>query len=105
MEKILTVKTFDVDDETLNATVVENLKTFEEAETYIIAHDEKIHADWLLASLRDPERPEEFKHHTYKIYHSEGKVTVDDVSAKMSFEELCDEAFEWRAISVVEFKF
>ena len=106
MEKILTVKAFDVDDETLGATIAENLKTFEEAETYIIAHDKKIHADWLLASLRDPKRAEEFKHHRYLIYHSEGKIiTYADSLAKMSFEELCDEAAGWRAISVVEFKF
>lgn len=105
MEKILTVKAFDIDDETLGTTIAENLKTFEEAETYIIAHDKKIHADWLLASLRDPERAEEFKHHRYLIYHEGGKVTADDVSTKMSFNELCDEAFGWRAISVVEFKF
>lgn len=105
MENILTVKAFDVDDETLVTTVVENLKTFEEAETYIIAHDKKIHADWLLASIRDPEHTKEFEHHRYLIYHEEGKVAADDVFTKMSFEELCDEAFGWRAISVVEFKF
>lgn len=105
MEKILTVKAFDIDDETLCTTIAENLKTFEEAETYIIAHDKKIHADWLLASLREPKHAEEFKHHRYLIYHSEGKVTADDVFTKMSFEELCDEAAGWRAISVVEFKF
>lgn len=105
MEKILTVKAFDIDDETLDITVVENLKTFEEAETYIIAHDMKIHADWHLASLQDPERTEEFKHHQYLIYHSEGKVAADDASTKMSFKELCDAAFGWRVISVVEFKF
>lgn len=105
MENILTVKAFDVNDETIGTTIAENLKTFEEAETYIIAHDKKIHADWLLASLRDPERAKEFKHHRYLIYHSEGKVMADDVLTKMSFEELCDEAFGWRAISVVEFRF
>ena len=105
MEKILTVKAFDVDDETLGTTVAENLKTFEEAEAYIIAHDKKIHADWLLASIRDPEHTKEFEHHRCLIYHAEGKVAADDVSTKMSFKELCDEAFGWRAISVVEFKF
>lgn len=106
MEKILTVKAFDVDDETLSITVAENLKTFEEAEAFIIAHDKKLHADWLLASLRDPEHTEEFKHHRYLVYHSEGKITAyaDDLG-KISFAELCDEAFGWRAISVVEFKF
>ena len=105
MEKILTVKAFDIDDETLDTTIAENLKTFEEAETYIIAHDKKIHADWLLASLRDPKRTKEFEHHRYLIYHAEGKVAADDVSTKMSFKDLCDEASGWRAISVVEFKF
>lgn len=105
MEKILTVKVFDVDDETLGETIAENLKTFEEAEAYIIAHDEKTHADWLLASLRDPEHTEEFKHHRYLIYHSEGKVMADEVFPKVPFAELCDEVTGWRAISVVEFKF
>lgn len=105
MEKISTVKAFDIDDETLGTTIAENLKTFEEAETYIIAHDKKIHADWLLASLREPKHTEEFKHHRYLIYHSEGKFAADDVFTNLSFEELCDEAAGWRAISVVEFKF
>lgn len=105
MEKILTVKAFDIDDETLGTTIAENLKTFEEAEAFIIAHDKKLHADWLLSSFRTPERAEEFNHHRYLIYHSEGKVTADDVFTKMSFEELCDEAAGWRAISVVEFRF
>ena len=107
MEKILTVKTFDVEDETLCTTVVENLKTFEEAETYIIAHDKKMHADWLLSSYQEPERAEEeFEHHQYRIYHTEGKIIAysDDID-KMSFADLCDEAAGWRAISVVEFKF
>lgn len=99
------MKTFDVYDETLGRAIVDNLKTFEEAEAYIIAHDKKTCADWLLSSYQDPERAEEFKHHRYLIYHTIGKVTADDVFAKMSFEELCDEAFGWRAISVVEFKF
>lgn len=103
MEKILTVKAFDVEAD--GRAIIENLKTFEEAEAFIIAHDKKMYADWLLASNRNPERTEEFNHHQYLIYHSEGKVTADDVFAKMSFEELCDEAFGWRAISVVEFKF
>ena len=103
MEKILTVKTFDVEVDGLQT--IENLKTFEEAEAYIIAHDKKEHADWSLTFYQDPERAKEFKHHRYLIYHTVGKVTVDDVFAKMSFEELCDEAFGWRAISVVEFKF
>ena len=103
MEKILTVKTFDVEVDGLRT--IENLKTFEEAEAYIIAHDKKMRADWLLESYQDPERAEEFKHKRYIIYHAKGKVALDDVFAKMSFEELCDEAFGWRAISVVEFKF
>lgn len=103
MEKILTVKTFDVEAD--GHALAENLKTFEEAEAFIIAHDKKAHADWLLASCQESERTEEFEHHRYKIYHAEGKVATDDVFTKMSFEELCDEAFEWRAISVVEFKF
>ena len=105
MEKILTVKTFDVCDDTNGRTLIENLKTFEEAEAFIIAHDKKMNADWLLASCQESERTEEFKHHQYLIYHSEGKVTADDVFTKMSFEELCDAAFGWRAISGVEFKF
>lgn len=105
MENILTVKAFDVNDETLGTTIAENLKTFEEAETYIIAHDKKMNADWLLASIRDPEHTEEFEHHRYLIYHAEGKVATDDASTQMSFEELCDEAFSWRVISAVEFKF
>lgn len=103
MEKILSVKTFDVEIDGLQT--IDNFKNFEEAEAYIIAHDKKEHADWLLASCQDPERTEEFKHHRYVIYHAEGKVTADDDNTEMSFEELCDEAFGWRAISVVEFKF
>ena len=104
MEKILTVKTFDVVAD--GRALIENLKTFEEAEAYIIAHDKKEHADWQLAFYQEPERTEEFKHHQYLIYHSEGKIiTYDDNLDKMSFAELCDEAFGWRAISVVEFKF
>ena len=101
----MTVKTFDVCDGTLGRAIIENLKTFEEAEAFIIAHDKKEHADWSLAFYQDPERVKEFKHHRYIIYHTEGKVVADDASTKMSFEELCDEAFGWRAISVVEFKF
>ena len=85
--------------------IIENLKTFEEAEAFIIAHDDKEHADWRLALYQKRERVKEFKHHRYLIYHTEGKVVVDDISADMSFEELRDEAFGWRAISVVEFKF
>ena len=103
MEKILTVKTFDVEIDGLQT--VDNFKTFEEAEAYIIAHDKKMHADWLLSSCRDPERAKEFKHHRYLIYHAEGGVAADDVFAKLSFEDLCDAAFGWRAISVVEFRF
>ena len=105
IEEII-VKTFDVEDETLGRSMIENLKTFEEAEAYIIAHDKKLHAEWLLSSYQEPERTEQFKHHRYCIYHAEGKIIAytDDV-AKMSFAELCDEAAGWRAISVVEFKF
>lgn len=103
MEKILTVKTFDVDVD--GRALAEDLKTFEEAEAFIIAHDKKEHADWSLTFYKDPERAEEFKHHRYLIYHAEGKVAADDVFTKMSFKELCDAAFGWRAISVVEFKF
>lgn len=105
MEKIMTVKTFDVYDNTLDCALMDNLKTFEEAEAFIIAHDKERHADWQLTTFRDPERDEQFEHHQYTIYHTEGKVTADDVFTKMSFEELCDAAFGWRAISVVEFKF
>lgn len=105
MEKIVTVKTFDVFDGTLGRAIVENLKTFEEAKAAVIAHDKKMHADWLLASLRDPECTKEFEHHRYLIFHAEGKVMTDDVFTKMSFEDLCDTAFSWRAISEVEFKF
>ena len=104
MEKILTIKAFDVFDEDGNV-IAENLKTFEEAEAFIIAHDKKTHADWLLAHSHEHGRDEEFKHHRYRILHSEGKVTLDDVIAKLSFEDLCDTAFSWRAISGVEFKF
>ena len=103
MEKILTVETFDVEAD--GRTIIENLKTFEEAEAFIIAHDKKENADWSLAFYQDPERVKKFKHHRYIIYHTEGKVAADDVFTKMSFAELCDEAFGWRAISVVEFKF
>ena len=103
MEKILTVKTFDVEVDGLQT--IENLKTFEEAEAFIIAHDKKERADWSLEFYQDPKCAKEFKHHRYLIYHAEGKVAADDVFTKMTFEELCDEAFEWRAISVVEFKF
>ena len=103
MEKIMTVKTFDVEMD--GHTIIENLKTFEEAEAYIIAHDAKKQADWQLAFYKDPEHTKKFKHHRYIIFHAEGKVMADDVFTKMPFEELCDEAFGWRAISVVEFKF
>ena len=104
MEKIMTVKAFDVCYGDGNS-LVENLKTFEEAEAFIIAHDKKLHADWQLASCRDPERTKEFEHKRYVIYHTEGKVVADDVFTKMSFKELCDEAFGWRVLSAVEFKF
>lgn len=99
----MTVKTFDVEMD--GHTIIENLKAFEEAEAYIIAHDAKEQADWQLAFYKDPERAKKFKRHSYLIYHAEGKVAADDVFTKMSFEELCDAAFGWRAISVVEFKF
>ena len=105
MEEI-TVKAFDVYDEALGRGIIEDLKTFEEAEAFIIAHDKKMHADWVLKSYRLPERIEEFKHHRYIIYHSEGKIiTYDDDLAKMSFAELCKEVVGWRVISLVEFKF
>lgn len=103
MEKILTVKAFDVEIDGLQT--IENLKTFEEAEAYIIAHDAKELADWRLAFYKDPDRSKRFKRHRYIIYHAEGKVAADDVFTKMSFEELCNEVFEWQVISVVEFKF
>lgn len=103
MEKIITVKTFDVEMD--GDAIIENLKTFEEAEAFIIAHDNKEHADWRLALYQEPERVKEFEHHRYLIYHAEGKVVIDDISADMSFEELCNEAFGWIAISVVEFQF
>ena len=106
MEKILTVKTFDVYDKTLGRVIIENLKTFEEAEAFVIAHDKKMRAERLLESYQKrDERAEEFKRHEYLIYHTEGKVVADDVFTKMSFNDLCDAAFGWRAISVVEFKF
>ena len=105
MENILTVKTFDVYDWTLGRGIIDNLKTFEEAEAYIIAHDKKMQADWILSSYQSPESGEQFRHHKYHIYHTIGKVAADDVFTKLSFEELCDAAFGWRAISVVEFKF
>ena len=103
MEKILTVKTFDVEIDGLRT--IENFKTFEEAEAYIIAHDAKEQADWQLAFYKDPKSAEKFKHHRYLIYHAEGGVAADDVFTKMTFKELCDAAFGWRAISLVEFKF
>lgn len=103
MENILTVKTFDIEID--GFPTIENLKTFEEAEAYIIAHDAKEQADWRLAFYKDPEHTKKFKRHRYIIYHAEGKVAADDASTEMSFEELCDEAFGWLAISVVEFKF
>ena len=103
MEKIITVKTFDVEAD--GRSIIENLKTFEEAEAFIIEHDKKEHADWSLAFYQDIERTKQFKHHRYLIYHAVGKVVADDVFTKMTFEELCGAAFGWRAISVVEFKF
>ena len=104
--KEVTVKTFDVYDETLGRAIVDNLKTFEEAEAYIIAHDAKEQADWQLAFYKDPERVKKFKHHRYFIYHSKGKIIAyaDNID-KMSFAELCKEVLGWRAISLVEFKF
>ena len=104
--KELSVRAFDVYDKTVGRALIENLKTFEEAEEFVIAHDKKIHADWLLASYQEPKKAEEFKHHEYEIYHAVGKIIAyfDDID-KMSFAELCDEAAGWRAISVVEFKF
>ena len=89
----------------LGRVIIENLKTFEEAEAFIIAHDKKMQADWVLSSYQSPENNEQFRHHNYHIYHMKGKVVADDVFTKMSFADLCDEAFGWRAISVVEFKF
>lgn len=103
--KEIIIKTFDVYDKTLGRAIIENLKTFEKAEAFIIAHDKKEHADWSLAFYREPEKVKKFKHHQYAIYHFEGKVSADDVLTKMSFQDLCDAAFGWRAISVVEFKF
>ena len=104
--KEVTIKTFDVYDETLGHAIVDNLKTFEEAEAYIIAHDKKMHADWLSSSCQEPERVEEFQRHRYFIYHSKGKIiTYADNLDKMSFAELCKEVVGWRAISLVEFKF
>ena len=103
MENIITVKAFDVEVD--GDAIIENLKTFEEAEAFIIAHDNKEHADWRLAYYDNPARTKEFEHHRYIIYHAEGKVVMDDISVDMTFEELCNEAFGWIAISVVEFKF
>ena len=101
----MTVKTFDVYDKTLGRVIIENLKTFEEAEAFIIAHDNKMRADWLIESHQKREHNKDFKRHEYLIYHTEGKVVADDVLTKMSFKDLCNAAFGWRAISVVEFKF
>ena len=104
--KEVTVKAFDIYDNTLDCALMDNLKTFEEAEAFIIAHDNKRHADWQLTTFREPERDEQFEHHQYTIYHTEGNIVAyADVLAKMSFEDLCEEAAGWRAISVVEFKF
>ena len=105
MEQILTVKVFDVYDGTIIKPIKENLKTFEEAEAFVLAHDKKMYAEWLKASSLETENPKEFKHHRYIIYHMACKVALDDVITKMSFEDLCNEAFSYRAISVVEFKF
>ena len=104
--KEITINSFDVYDKTVGRALIENLKTFEEAEAFIIAHDKKEHADWSLAFYQEPKKAEEFRHHEYMIYHTEGKIVAyfDDIE-KMSFAELCDAAFGWRAISVVEFKF
>ena len=103
----MTVKTFDVYDNTLDCAIMDNLKTFEEAEAFIIAHDNKMRADWQIECYQKrDERAEEFKRHEYLIYHTVGKViTYADDLDKMSFEDLCNEAAGWRAISVVEFKF
>lgn len=104
--KEITVKAFDVFDRTDGCGLIENLKTFEEAEAFIIAHDRKLHADWQLAFYQEPKKAEEFKRHEYLIYHSAGKIiTYDDNIEDVSFADLCNEAFGWRAISVVEFKF
>lgn len=104
--KEIIVKSFDVFDRTDGRAIIENLKTFEEAEDFVIAHDKKEHADWSLAFYQDSERAKEFKHHEYLLYHSEGKiVTYDDSLEDMPFADLCDEVERWRAISVVEFKF
>ena len=102
--KDATVKTFDVMMD--GRPLIEDLKTFEEAEAFIIAHDKKMRADWLLSSHQEPERAKEFKRHEYTVYHAEGNVIAyaEDLD-NMSFADLCDAAFEWRAISVVEFKF
>lgn len=100
------VKAFDVYDRTLGCAIVENLESFEDAESAVIAHDKRMHADYILASLGEHERIDKFNHHRYLIYHAEGKIiTYADSLAKMSFADLCDEAAGWRAISVVEFKF
>ena len=102
--KDATVKTFDIIMD--GRPLIENLKTFEEAEAFIIAHDNKEHADWSLAFCYDCERAKEFKHHRYLVYHAEGSIIAyaEDLD-KMSFEDLCEEAAGWRTISVVEFKF
>lgn len=103
--KEITIKVFNIDDATNGTPIAENIRTFEEAEALIIALDNKEHADWSLAFYKNPERADEFKHHRYLIYHSEGKITAyaDDLG-KMSFAELCDKAAGWRVISVVELK-
>ena len=104
--KEITVKSFDVFDRTDDCALLENLKTFEEAESFIIAHDRKLHADWQLAFYQDPKKAEEFKHHEYIIYHSVGNIIAyEDNLEDVSFADLCDEADRWRVISVVEFKF
>lgn len=103
MKKIITIKAFDVFDEDGNA-IAENLKTFKKAEAFVIAHDKKRLADWRLSYYRKPKRTEEFRHHRYCIFHANGKVDADDVLSKMSFNDICKEAFAWYVISVVEFK-
>ena len=47
-----------------------------------------------------------FEHHKYMISESVGYAEWDvDDGYELSFDELCNEAFGWIAISVVEFKF
>lgn len=104
MKKILKIKEFDVYDSTLDSLIAENLKTFEEAEACVFAHDKKMHKDWLLAPYEDPEETPSFSHHKYCIFHSVGKVRLDvGNGVNPSFEKLCKAVYEWKTIATTTY--